>query len=347
MPSFPRRPGASARAVGISVALSLLAVPAASAQDPAAPPAPAPAPAPQPTIAAGVKVGGIDLSGQTAAQATKTLSAALRGQRPSDDDVVVTIANRKHRISMADIKYRYDASDTAEAALKAPAGAQVPPVIAWTDSALQRRLKSLASMQRKPRNATIRIGIAKQRPRGSRRGWKVNRTALTKLVTGALQNPAADRARLTLKVTRTSPSVTISDLRRRYGTLITVDRNTFRLRLFKRLRWTKTYKIAVGAAGHTTPAGMYSVTSKQVNPAWHVPNSAWAGSLAGQVIPGGAPNNPLKARWLGLRDGIGIHGTAEAWSIGGRASHGCIRMHPHDVIDLYDRVPMGTPVKIR
>ena len=78
-----------------------------------------------------------------------------------------------------------------------------------------------------------------------------------------------------------------------------------------------------------------------------MPNSAWAGSLAGQVIPGGAPNNPLKARWLGIANGVGIHGTAEDWSIGTRASHGCIRMHVSDVIDLYPRVPVGTPVLIR
>ena len=99
-------------------------------------------------------------------------------------------------------------------------------------------------------------------------------------------------------------------------------------------------------AGLDTPAGLYSIQNKEVNPAWHVPNSSWAGSLAGQTIPGGAPNNPLKARWLGIANGVGIHGTAEDWSIGSRASHGCIRMHVSDVIDLYDRVPIGTPVLI-
>ena len=108
----------------------------------------------------------------------------------------------------------------------------------------------------------------------------------------------------------------------------------------------KTYPIAVGMAGLETPAGRYAIQDKQVNPAWHVPNSAWAGSLAGQTIPGGAPDNPLKARWLGIANGVGIHGTAEGWSIGTRASHGCIRMHVSDVEDLYPRVPIGTPVLI-
>ena len=78
-----------------------------------------------------------------------------------------------------------------------------------------------------------------------------------------------------------------------------------------------------------------------------MPNSDWAGGLAGQTIPGGAPNNPLKARWLGVNGSVGIHGTAEEWSIGSRASHGCIRMRVRDVVDLYPRVPMGTPVLIK
>lgn len=36
-----------------------------------------------------------------------------------------------------------------------------------------------------------------------------------------------------------------------------------------------------------------------MNPAWNVPNSDWAGDLAGTVVPPG-PTNPLKARWLGI-----------------------------------------------
>ena len=85
----------------------------------------------------------------------------------------------------------------------------------------------------------------------------------------------------------------------------------------------------------------------QVNPTWTAPNSPWAGELAGQSVSGNDPSNPLRARWMGIVDGVGIHGTAMDWSIGTRASHGCIRMHVPDVIDLYNRVPIGAPVYIR
>jgi lipoprotein-anchoring transpeptidase ErfK/SrfK len=64
-------------------------------------------------------------------------------------------------------------------------------------------------------------------------------------------------------------------------------------------------------------------------------------------VPGGSATNPLKARWLGIVDGVGIHGTGAEYSIGSRASHGCIRMRVADVIALYPRVPIGTPVYIK
>ena len=77
-----------------------------------------------------------------------------------------------------------------------------------------------------------------------------------------------------------------------------------------------------------------------------VPNSAWAGDLAGTVVPGGIPSNPLKARWLGIYNGAGIHGTSDIGSLGSAASHGCVRMAVPDVIELYDKVPVGAPVYI-
>ena len=76
-----------------------------------------------------------------------------------------------------------------------------------------------------------------------------------------------------------------------------------------------------------------------------MPNSDLAGDLAGTVVPPG-PSNPIKARWMGIYDGAGIHGTDVTGSIGTAASHGCIRMLIPDVIELYDQVPVGAPVYI-
>jgi lipoprotein-anchoring transpeptidase ErfK/SrfK len=140
--------------------------------------------------------------------------------------------------------------------------------------------------------------------------------------------------------------VTSDELAAHYPVVLAVDRGNFRISLFKKLRKVKAYPIAVGQAGLETPAGLYKIQNKATNPAWHVPDSDWAGSLAGTVIPGGAPNNPLKARWLGVYDGVGVHGTDARGSIGTNASHGCIRMLIEDVEKLYDEVPIGTPIFI-
>ena len=101
----------------------------------------------------------------------------------------------------------------------------------------------------------------------------------------------------------------------------------------------------MGQAGLETPAGQYTIDDKQVNPSWHVPDSPWAGDLAGQVIPPG-PDDPIKARWMGFYNGAGIHGTDEVSSLGTAASHGCVRMSIPDVIELYPQVPLGTPIYI-
>jgi len=98
--------------------------------------------------------------------------------------------------------------------------------------------------------------------------------------------------------------------------------------------------------GLETPAGLYHIQNKGVNVPWSVPNSPWAGDLAGTVVPGGVPENPLKARWMGIFDGAGIHGTDQIGSLGTAASHGCVRMAIPDVIELYDKVPVGAPVYI-
>ena len=142
-----------------------------------------------------------------------------------------------------------------------------------------------------------------------------------------------------------APKLSARTIARRYPFFITISRSERRLRLWEHLRLRKTYVIAVGRVGLETPAGLYWIQDKQVNPSWHVPLSSWAGSLAGQVIPPG-PSDPLKARWMGFYDGAGIHGTDDIGSLGSAASHGCIRMSIPDVIQLYDTVPLHTPIFI-
>src|SRR5205814_5858169 len=168
--------------------------------------------------------------------------------------------------------------------------------------------------------------------------------ALREELAAALLRPTGTRT-LTVPTRTVEPRWTTATLPKRYPAFILVDRETYTLRLYRGLKLAKTYPIAVGRAGLETPAGLYRINDKQINPSWHVPNSAWAGSLAGRIIPPG-PSDPIKARWLGFYNGAGIHGTTETWSLGHSASHGCIRMAISDVEQLYPLVPLQTPIYV-
>jgi hypothetical protein len=337
------------RLAAATVLCALAAVPA-FAQDPQ------PQPAPEPAIAQGVKAGGVDLSGLTQEQAEELLTSSLGDALGKD--FVVGAAGVPFTRAMAQAKLKFDAHATAKHALAAQpppppagggesAGVDVPLVLSHSHLAVKAFVADVAKRAyHAPRDARLRITVRRMIVSHSHAGLRLASKRVAKQIDKALDSGANAR-RLHTKLVPVKAAVTYKVLQRRYPRVITIDRDSFTLRLFRNLRIWKRYGIAVGMAGLETPAGTYHIQEKQVDPAWHVPNSAWAGSLAGQVIPGGAPNNPLKARWMGIANGVGIHGTAEDWSIGTRASHGCIRMHVSDVIDLYPRVPVGTTVLIK
>ena len=107
------------------------------------------------------------------------------------------------------------------------------------------------------------------------------------------------------------------------------------------------YPVAIGRGGKAW-SGWARIEGKHVRPAWSPPAEVKRDNpRLPQVIPGGAPNNPMGARALTLdRSEIAIHGTSASMraSIGSAASYGCIRMLNEDVIDLFDRVAIGTRV---
>jgi lipoprotein-anchoring transpeptidase ErfK/SrfK len=336
-----------------TVLCALAAAMPAAAQDPTTA---EPQPVPEPTIAQGVKAGGVDLSGLTEEQAETLLTASLTDALSKD--FVLGAAGLPFTLTMVQAKLKFDAHATAKHALAAQplpppagggqsAGVDVPLVLSHSKLAVKAFVGQVARRAyHAPRDARLRITVRRMIVSHSRPGLRLPSNSVAAQIDKALDSGPNVR-RLHTRLVAVPPSVTYKVLQRRYPRVITIDRDSFTLRLFRALRPWKRYSIAVGMAGLETPAGTYHIQDKQVDPAWHVPNSAWAGSLAGQVIPGGASDNPLKARWLGIANGVGIHGTAEDWSIGTRASHGCIRMHVSDVIDLYPRVPVGTTVLIK
>ena len=127
---------------------------------------------------------------------------------------------------------------------------------------------------------------------------------------------------------------------------IVVTLSKFRLQLIRDGKVVKSFRVAVGQPAFPTPSGTYRIVNKQRDPTWTPPpGSSWAKGL-GPIPPG--PGNPLGTRWMGTSAPfVGIHGTYADYSIGTRASHGCIRMHIKDVEALYDEVSVGMPVLLR
>jgi lipoprotein-anchoring transpeptidase ErfK/SrfK len=108
------------------------------------------------------------------------------------------------------------------------------------------------------------------------------------------------------------------------------------------------YPVGVGKAGMAW-SGTASIDGKYIKPAWQAPASIRKDySKLPSVIPGGSPTNPMGAAALTLSGGgqYAIHGTNNPGSVGGFVSHGCIRMHNEDIMDLYSRVSLGTTVVV-
>jgi hypothetical protein len=306
----------------------------------------APAGAQEQRIAPGTKAGHLDVGGLTVDEAIAKLQGAYNASlgRP----ISIQVAGRRFPLTMAQAKLTFDAPLTARRALRQP-GADVPLAISWDKKVVAALSAKVAKkVYLAPRNATVRITLRHMIRKHSRSGRSLSAGTLQSLVEATLANPDPASSRIvrpTRKILKAK--ITSDKLARVYGTVITVDRAHFKLRLFKRLKFSKSYGVAVGQPAYPTPTGLFSIHDKQVNPAWTAPHSPWAGELAGTTTPGGSAANPLRARWMGITDGVGIHGTSQDWSIGSRASHGCIRMHVSDVIDLFRRVPVGTPVLIK
>jgi lipoprotein-anchoring transpeptidase ErfK/SrfK len=325
----------------LSCALALAALVAAA-------PAGAQPPLPGEQIAAGVTAAGTDVSGLTVDAAAARLNE-VHGARLENGLVTVQAADITWTFKTSTAAVQFDELQSAKRALYAGRDAQggpvdVPLVVTFDKAAVEKFAAGVDKRLRRPaRNSQLRISLRKVRVTHSRKGRDINQRELVKSIVATLTNPSLTRV-LHPKLLTVKPKVTADKLRRSASTVITIEQRTFTLRLFKHLKVVKTYKVAVGQPQYPTPRGLFAIQSKQVNPVWSVPNSPWAGELAGSTVTGAG--NPLKARWMGISGSVGIHGTGEDASIGSRASHGCIRMHVSDVIALYKRVPIGTPVLI-
>jgi lipoprotein-anchoring transpeptidase ErfK/SrfK len=312
-------------------------------------------------IAPGIKIGGVDVGGRDADAARKVIKRQVVA--PLRQPVVVSYHGKDYTLSASQLHPTADVNGMVQEAIDrsrqgniidrvsryasgGEVNADLQPRVKYDKKAVKDFVNQLSEqINQDPVDATVTPDGSRLAKQPGENGLALEKAQMTDRINAAAQSPGRDQAVRAI-VRTTKPDVTTKDLGNAYPRYIYVDRSSFTLRFYSHLKLVKSYTIAVGQQGLETPAGLYHAQDKQVNPSWHVPNSAWAGSLAGQVIPPG-PADPLKARWIGIFDGAGIHGTDELSSLGSAASHGCVRMSIPDVIDLYDRVQVGDPIYIQ
>jgi L,D-transpeptidase ErfK/SrfK len=124
---------------------------------------------------------------------------------------------------------------------------------------------------------------------------------------------------------------------------LVVDLSDRRVYFYDGKTLTASYPVAIGQPGWETPIGSFKILQLEQHPVWQQP-------ITGTIVPPGV-KNPLGDRWIGFwTDGstyIGFHGTADGTQVGRAISHGCLRMRNSDIRQLYDRVAIGMPVKVR
>src|SRR2546423_10225435 len=282
------------------------------------------------TIANGVTAGGIDISGMKPKAAQAKLDRELAA--PLQKTVYVKFAHRRYKLTAQRAQVHVDTAGMVHEALTASRKGNIvtrttreltggsvhkaiPLEVSYSRKAVAKFTKHLGKKIDSPaRDATISFAGGGIQKVDSQTGLKLDVVALRSHIAQELVQTTADH-KVRAPVEKVKPKVTTAELAQKYPRVVTINRSGFQLTLYHDPSPAKTYRIAVGRQGLETPAGQYDIQDKQVNPSWHVPNSPWAGALAAKVIPPG-PQDPIKARWMGIAGGAGIHGTTAIGSPG-------------------------------
>jgi len=229
-----------------------------------------------------------------------------------------------------------------------PLPADVKPAYSVDSTAIATWVAQAATqVNRKPVDATRELVKYKFVVTTSTPGATVDQSGAVAKISQALSSDAALSSAsrvVTLPIGYTTPKVVETSFKK----AIVVSIPERKIRLYDGAKLIKTYRCAPGRPAFPTPTGDFEVVTKLANSPWYNPGSAWAAGMP-DSIPAG-PSNPMGVRKIGINSsGIFMHGipASEYSSIGTAASHGCMRMMPDDVMDLFNRVTIGIPVYIR
>lgn len=310
----------------------------------------------------GVTVVGHDLGGMTESQARNAIENAVSA--PMLRPVTVLGDGRTWSLdpsnivevdvdSMLNEAYSPRRSATfvtrlASQVMGEPLPADIKPAYSINTTAIATWVAQTATqVDKKPVNATRKVVKYAFKITPEVLGARVDQaSAVTQISQVLAANAALSSASrvVSLPVSVLKPKV----LQSSFKTAIIVSLSECRIRLYKGEKLVKSYSCAPGRPEYPTPTGDFKIVSKQANAPWINPHDAWSASMP-DVIAGG-PGNPMGDRKIGINyPGVFMHGVppSEYGTIGSHASHGCMRMLPSAVHDLYPRVSIGNPVYIR
>jgi lipoprotein-anchoring transpeptidase ErfK/SrfK len=271
-------------------------------------------------IADGITAAGIDIGGLKAEEAREK----LRSELAYDLERPLKVRYKKRSFTLkpkrANIRTNTDAmvdraversreGNVISRSLRTITGGEVhediPVRVTYDKRAVTALVKRVKRKIDEPaRDASVAFNGGSIQPVAGKNGKSLDAGRLTSQIEDALVEPTSERV-VRARVTTTKPKVTTAELADKYPKIVVVNKGSTSVTLYQNLKPVKTYQVAVGSPGYPTPSGRFTIQNKQVDPVWNVPNSDWAGELAGRSIPPG-PQNPLK--------------------------------------DLFDRVEVGTPV---
>ncbi len=320
--------------LALTLALLIGAV-SASAQDTTT----VPAPVPPPGIAvAGSFVAGVDISGMDAATALATVNAAFAQQ------IVITIDTRVFKVRSSQLEAVYDTQTAVTDAVARTAGGNTPVSKTFSETKLKDQVKRILRLSSDKGSLSTWVIRAKPLIKRGKAGSAPNGKLVEQQIRAAMNQPLLRAQQEAIPLVAVNPSATLEQL----GYVVVVSKGERLVRLYApvagKSKAVLKFKVAVGAPSFPTPSGTFTIVNMQKDPWWNPPDSDWAKDS--EPVPPG-PSNPLGTRWMGLdRQDIGLHGTPDSSSLGGYASHGCIRMFIPSAEKLYSLVDVGTPVVI-
>ena len=304
------------------------------------------------SLPARTNVGQVDVSGLGRAQAIAKVRAAFDAQlnRPA----TLLVGTSTYTTTLRQLGVHDDAESAVDAAFasirqgswlsrswhRVFGGSSHPSVKVTMSRASTAKVQQLvdraaAAVEQKPVDASVQLSSGVPTFTSAKIGRALDKAAALK----ALQASLADGQPRRVDPRTVRPKVDDAA----FDTVIVVHVNENKLYLYKNHTLSRTFSVATGTSTYPTPIGRYQVTLKRYLPTWYNPHSVWSRGEPETIGPG--PHNPLGLRALNISaPGIRIHGSPADSSIGYNASHGCIRMHNSDVVQLYPLVPTGTTV---